>query len=194
MMVTHAAVGTLLVCSVFAPLAVCAAAFPATGARKYTCSSVTNALTGGTFLSQITPDTNGAVHILVSPAAASRLCTLTRVNQDKEPRNHIPIARSYDTLNWHRNQGRYVDDVKVLCATTTTDGPMNYMTRDPEWAAGEDLCQISVPRVGATDVGYFLTAFANEGGAIVGDRTKAARFLERYTWGASEYCFVSNVI
>ena len=64
----------------------------------------------------------------------------------------------------------------VSCGTAQNGGE--------EYNAGDYLCQVTVPPLGGSSDGYYLTRFEEE---ELSDRTKAARFLERNTWGASEY-------
>ena len=91
-------------------------------------------------------------------------------------RVYIPIARSYDGHDWHRSPGKYLTQVHVECGEVTTSGS--------GYNVGDYLCQVSVPPLGVTSDGYYLTKFVEED---TSDRTKAARFLERFTWGASKF-------
>lgn len=69
----------------------------------------------------------------------------------------------------------------VSCGTAQNDGE--------EYSEGDYLCQVTVPPLGGSSDGYYLTRFEEE---ELSDRTKAARFLERNTWGASEYGMEMN--
>lgn len=144
-------------------------------ARKFDCPQTAFEPTK---LSSVVDDDRGegiTKYILLSPTGntETELCTLTRVDNEFN-RVYIPIARSYGG-DWHRVQGKYLSGVSVECGESSTNGP--------GYDSGDYLCQVAVPPLGATNDGYYLTRFVDEAPS---DRTKAARFLERTTWGASE--------
>ncbi|KAL3793870.1 hypothetical protein HJC23_002117 [Cyclotella cryptica] len=112
--------------------------------------------------------------LLVSPTSQEGdLCILSRVNRnDTSKKVYIPMARSYDGNDWHRVEGRYVSFVTAQCGEAAIDGV--------GFSAGDYLCEIAVPQLDSGNLGYFLTKW-DAGSAS--NRRKAARFLERATWG-----------
>ena len=112
--------------------------------------------------------------LLVSPTSQEGdLCILSRVNRNDTSKTvYIPIARSYDDNDWHRVEGRYVSFVTTRCGASANSGV--------GFSAGDYLCEIAVPQLNPGNVGYFLTKW-DAGSAS--SRKKAARFLERATWG-----------
>lgn len=122
-----------------------------------------------------------------SPDAGGHLCTLTRVD-DEATMVFVPIARSYDGHDWQVQRGRYIHGVSVECGESSASGS--------GYRAGEYLCQVAVPALDESAEGYYLTRFEETG---VSPRTRAARFLERHTWGASEltshaFCSLQNLL
>ena len=112
--------------------------------------------------------------LLVSPTSQEGdLCILSRVNRnDTSKKVYIPIARSYDGNEWHRVEGRYISFVTTQCGVSASTGV--------GFSTGDYLCEIVVPQLKEGNVGYFLTKW-EEGSAS--NRKKAARFLEKATWG-----------
>ena len=161
---------------------------PHTTAKRYACSADTaNPLT---FLSELSGDRGNSItkYILLdrpSPLTEGdgMMCTLSRVNNEFN-RIFIPIARSYDGRDWQLNTARYMTDATVTCGTTDTVGPTNEDTSVAEWTSGVYLCQITVPPLSAADDGYYLRTYVQDAPT---DKTLAARFLERTTWGASKF-------
>jgi hypothetical protein len=114
--------------------------------------------------------------LLIAPTVnEGDLCILSRVNRNETAKRvFVPVARSYDGSDWHRVEGRYVSYTTVQCGDSAADGT--------GYSAGDYLCEIEVPNLKAENVGYFLTKW-EEG--VASDRRKAARFLEKATWGAT---------
>lgn len=113
-------------------------------------------------------------HLLLAPTSQEGdLCILSRVNRNVEKKVYIPIARSYDGNDWHRVQGRYISYVTAKCGEASESGP--------GYSAGDYLCEISIPMLKDENVGYFVTKWEEKN---VSNRRKAARFLEKATWGA----------
>lgn len=74
-----------------------------------------------------------------------------------------------------------------MCGNSSLDGPLNVIGQK-EWMTGDYLCQISLPSLKVTNVGYFLTSFVDTlDNGVVRNRLLAARFLEATTWGPSEF-------
>ena len=115
----------------------------------------------------------GVEYLLINPTSSEgELCILNRVNREVK-KVYIPIARSYDASSWHRLEGKYITDTTVVCGNAASDGT--------GYNSGDYLCQVQVPSLGEGNDGYYLTSYSVVG---VSDKIKAARFLERATWGA----------
>lgn len=173
---------------------------PNPSARKYTCSSTNKP--PGLKLSALSDDQGqGLVKYLLVPAieADGQLCTITRSNRDYGERVYIPIAKSYrpplhpNNAEWYVSAGRYQEHTSIQCGVTNTSGPLNYVTNANEWNVNEKLCQLTLPPLGFTDDGYYMSMFtlkeyydALTKGGSTGDPVLASRFLLRTTWGPSE--------
>ena len=158
----------------FALLALCS--LFRSSAASISFSSNSTLVACPTDLSTPTPVTSfSGGSLLVSPTSQEGdLCILSRVNRnDTSKKVYIPIARSYDGNDWHRVEGRYVSFVATQCGTSASSGV--------GFSAGDYLCEIVVPQLNPGNVGYFLTKW-DAGSAS--SRKKAARFLERATWGS----------
>mmetsp|Transcript_33761 Transcript_33761/g.70958 ORF Transcript_33761/g.70958 Transcript_33761/m.70958 type:complete len:339 (-) Transcript_33761:2735-3751(-) len=118
-------------------------------------------------------------------SAEGKLCTLTRLNN----KFYIPIGKSYlshwNDDAWQLSPGRYLSRTSVQCDTTSSDGPTNAITGEPDYLSGEELCQFKLHPLGPADDGYYLQTHKGRGIASTPPRTQAARFLERTTWGAT---------
>ena len=123
----------------------------------------------------ILPSFAGGKLLIAPTTAVGDLCILSRVNRnDTSKRIFVPVSRSYDGSDWHRVEGRYVSYTTVNCGNAAGAGT--------GYAAGDYLCEIEVPPLKEGNVGYFLTRW-EEG--VATDQRKAARFLEKATWGAT---------
>ena len=119
------------------------------------------------------PSFTGGKLVIHPTSSHGDLCILSRVDRNTTKKVYIPIARSYDSYDWHRVRGKYITQVTATCGNFTQDNRLDI-------ALGTHTCEISVPDLVDGNVGYYLTSWEEKN---VTNRRIAARFLERASWG-----------
>ncbi len=136
----------------------------AVAATSFTCPAA-----GSTIIIPPTAVEAGDIELEVTSSNGGDLCTLTLHDNNNSASVPIPIARSYDGLDWEITAGPYSDALSQpdCVASVCTFSDLPPLNDDDEY-----------------DFSYVLTSYYRDADDI-GAQAEAARFLEQATFGPS---------